>query len=100
MKTYTQLVSLATNLSNNVSSSNSLLLGQLISDRHRYLLQRLFENERAYTTLTVGPQSLTFTANPISGATSGTLTAAWDYATGTQLAVFENSEQRTISPST
>src|SRR5690606_37434741 len=95
-KTFTTLKNLFANLSNNVSTSNDTLGGQLISDQHRYLIQKWFDNERTYTTLTVGPQDLTFTGNPASGAVSGTLTAPWAYDTGTQLAVFANSEQRTI----
>lgn len=97
MKTYTTLKNLFTNLSQNSSTANDTLGGQLISDRHRYLIQRFFDNERTYTTLTIGAQDLTLTATPIAGATSGTLTAAWDYLTCSQLAVFGGGVQRTVN---
>ena len=97
MKTFTTLKNLATSLTNNTSTTNATLMGQLISDRHRYLLQRFFDNERTYTTSTVGSQTLTLTGTPIAGATSATLTAAWDYLTCTQLVVFAGGEQRTVT---
>lgn len=97
MKTYTQLKNLATNLSNNTSTSNANLMGQLISDRHRYLIQRFFDNERTYTTSTVGSQDLAVTTTPAIGDTSATLTAPWDYLTCQQLVVFEGGEQRTVN---
>jgi hypothetical protein len=96
MKTYTQLVNLFTSLSNNVSATNSALGGQLISDQHRYLLQRYFDNERTYTTLTIGAQDLTLTGALIAGATSATLTSAWTNISCSQLVVFSNSDQRTV----
>jgi len=97
MKTYTTLKNLFTNLSQNSSTENDSLGGQLISDRHRYLIQRYFDNERTYYGTTIGAQDLTFTASPVTGATSGTLTAVWSYATCHQLAVFESGEQRMIT---
>lgn len=96
MKSFTTLKNLYTNLSNNVTTENDSLGGQLISDQHRYLIQKYFDNERVYTTSTVGAQDLVLTATPIAGATSGTLTASWDYLTGTQLAVFGGGVQRTV----
>lgn len=96
MKTFTILKDLFTNLSNNTSTQNSSLGGQLISDQHRYLIQKYFDNERTYTTSTVGAQSLTLTVTPIVTAVSGTLTVAWAYLTCSQLATFESGEQRTV----
>lgn len=97
MKTYTVLKNLFTNLSNNSSSSNDTLGGQLISDQHRYLLQKYFDNERTYTTVTIGAEDITFTGAVSSGATSATLTSAWDQITVSQLVVFSNSEQRLVT---
>lgn len=96
MKTYTTLKSLYTNLSNNTSTPNDSLGGQLISDQHRYLLQKYFDNERTYTTLTVGGTDLTLTGALIVGATSATLTSAWTSPSCWQLVVFSNGQQRTV----
>ena len=95
MKTYTTLTNLFTNLSNNTSTANATLGGQLISDRHRYLIQRYFDNERTYTTLTVGAEDLTLTAVVAIGDTSATLTAAWTNPSCQQLVNF-SSCQRTV----
>ena len=97
MKTYTTLTSLFTNLSNNTSSTNSALGGQLISDQHRYLIQKYFDNERTYTTVTIGAEDLVLTGAPVAGDTSATLTTAWDNISCQQLVVFSNSDQRTVN---
>jgi len=96
MKTYTQLKNLATNLSNNSSTDNANLMGQLISDRHRYLIQKWFDNERTYTTVTIGAQSLTTTASLSVGDTSATLTTTWTSPSCQQLVNFSGGEQRTV----
>lgn len=96
MKTFTTLKALYTNLSNNTSTDNASLGGQLISDQHRYLIQKYFDNERTYTTVTIGAQDLTLTGGLIAGATSATLTAAWTSISTNQLVVFSNSDQRTV----
>lgn len=96
MKTYTALTSLFTNLSNNTSTDNASLGGQLISDQHRYLVQKYFDNERTYTTTTIGAQDLTLTGTPAVGAVSATLNAVWPYITCQQLVVFESGDQRTV----
>lgn len=97
MKTYTTLKNLFTNLSNNTSTANDSLGSQLISDQHRYLIQKYFDNERTYTTVTIGAEDLAVTAAPTSGATSATLTASWDDITCEQFVVFESGEQRTVT---
>lgn len=97
MKTHTQLVALATNLSNNTTASNTSLMSQLISDQHRYLIQKYFDNERTYTTVTIGGEELTLTGALSSGDTTGTLTTAWPNTTCQQLVTFSNSEQRTVT---
>lgn len=96
MKTFTTLTSLFTNLSNNTAAANTSLGGQLISDEHRYTIQRYFDNERTYTTLTIGAEDLTLTGGLSAGAVSATLTAAWTDITVSQLVVFSNSDQRTV----
>lgn len=97
MKTFTTLKNLFTNLSNNTSSSNDTLGAQLISDQHRYLLQKYFDNERTYTTITIGAEDITFTGALSAGAISATLTSAWASITVSQLVVFSNSEQRLVT---
>lgn len=96
MKTNTILKNLFTNLSNNASTANDSLGGQLISDKHRYLLQKYFDNERTYTTLTIGAEDLTLTGSLSIGAVTGTLNAIWSHISCHQLVVFSNSEQRTV----
>lgn len=97
MKSNTTLQNLFGSLSGNSSSTNLALGLQLINDQHRYLLQRYFDNERTVQLTTVGAQSLTTTGALAVGATSATLTAAWNYATGTQLVNFSSGEQRTVT---
>jgi len=96
MKTYSTLQTLFTSLSQNTSSANASLGGQLISDQHRYLLQKYFDNERTYTTVTIGAEELTLTGIPSLGDTSATLDSAWTSISSHQLVVFDNSEQRTV----
>ncbi len=93
MKTFTQLKNLFTNLSNNTSTSNDSLAGQLINDQHRYLIQKYFDNERTVTMSTIGAMDLTLTGAPTAGATSATLTSAWTYPSVSQLVSFSNGEQ-------
>lgn len=97
MKTFTQLTNLGTNLSNNTTAANQSLMGQLISDQHRYLVQKYFDNERTYSTLTIGASTVTATAVIASGATTATLTTAWTSQSAQQLVTFSNSQQRLVS---
>jgi hypothetical protein len=96
MKTFTELTALFTNLSNNTTAANASLGGQLISDQHRYLIQKYFDNERTYTTLTIGGGNLTITAAATSGSVSATLSTAWTNPNCQQLVNFDNGEQRTV----
>lgn len=96
MKSFTTLQNLFTNLSNNASTANTTLAGQLISDQHRYLIQKYFDNERTVTTTTVGSSNLTTTASLASNATSATLTAAWSNPTGYSPTNFSNGNQRNV----
>lgn len=106
MKTFTQLTGTTTpgaypgsftDLSQNNSTTNVALGKVLINTQHRYYLQKYFDNERIYTTVTIGAESLILTGSLSSGATSGTLTSAWTDITCQQLVVFSNSEQRTVT---
>lgn len=96
MKTLTTLTNLFTNLSNNSSTANQALGKELISTQHRYLIQRWFDNERTYQTVTIGAQSLVLTGAPITGATTATLTATWTSISCSQLVNFSNGDQRTV----
>lgn len=96
MKSLATLTNLATTLSQNTSSANQALMIQLMGDQQRYLLQKYFDNERTYTTTTVGGASLTTTASLSSNATSATLTASWSYPTVQQLVNFSNGDQRLV----
>lgn len=106
MRSYTQLVGSTTaganpgsfaDLTQNNSAENVALGGVLINQIHRYLLQKYFDNESTYTTLTVGAQTLALTGSLISGATSGTLFTAWPSLTCQQLVVFSSGDQRTVT---
>ena len=97
MKTYSTLTSLFTSLSNNTSSANTTLAGQLISDQHRDLIQRFFDNERIYSTLTIGAEDLVTTGALSAGDTSATLTTTWTDISCQQLVVFSNSDQRLVN---
>lgn len=106
MKSFSQLVGSTTigafpgsftDLSQNSSSANVALGKVLINNQHRYYLQKYFDNERTYTTVTIGAQDLTLTGSLLLGATSGTLSSSWSSITCQQLVVFSNSEQRTVT---
>lgn len=97
MKSFTTLGTLFTTLSQNTSTENLALGRQLINDQHRYLIQKYFDNERMYTTVTIGAEDLTTTGAMIASDTSATLTSAWTDITCQQLVVFSNSDQRTVT---
>lgn len=97
MKTYTNLTNLFTNLSNNVTPANTSLGGQLVSDQHRYLIQKYFDNERTVTMPTIGGMpNLALTSTVSAGATSATLSVAWPFMTVIQLATFSDGEQQNL----
>lgn len=97
MKSYSTLKSLFTNLSNNTSTTNDSLGGQLISDQHRYLIQKYFDNERTYSTLTIGAEDIVLASTPTVGATSATMSVVWTDMTCQQLVVFGSGEQRPVT---
>lgn len=96
-KSLSTLGTLFTSLSQNTTADNLALGKQLIGDQHRYLLQKYFDNERTYTTVTIGSQTLTLTGSLASAATTGTLNTAWPSITCQQLVVFSNTNQRTVT---
>lgn len=96
MKSFTVLKNLYTTLSNNNSTSNQSLGGQLINDQHRYLIEKYFDNERTVTLSTIGAMNLTVTVPLIAGAVSATLTGSWGYQTCEQLVNFSDGEQRNV----
>lgn len=84
-------------LSQNNSTANVNLAKILINAQHRYYLQKYFDNERTYTTVTIGAEDLVTTASLSVGATSATLTTTWTSITCQQLVVFSSGEQRTVT---
>lgn len=86
-----------TDLSQNNSTTNVALGKVLVNTQHRYYLQKYFDNERTYTTVTIGAEDLTLTGSLALGAKTATLTATWTDITCQQLVVFSNSEQRTVT---
>lgn len=109
MRTFTQLTgTTATNsnilyptsfttLSNNNSAAAVAIAGQLCNDRHRYLLQKYFDNEQTVTFSTVGSMNLTVTAPITAGSKSATLTAAWTQITCYQYVNFSDGEQQIVN---
>ena len=94
MKTFTTLTTLATSLTQNTSTANTALVGQLISDQHRYLIQKYFDNERSVQFSTIGNATLTLTGLLAIGATSATLSSAWLQPTCQQYVNFTGGQQR------
>lgn len=106
MKSLTQLVGSTTanaypgsftDLSQNVSTANVALGKVLINTQHRYYIQKYFDNERTYTTLTIGAEDIVLNSSPAVGSTTATLTVAWPDITCQQLVVFGDGEQRTVT---
>lgn len=97
MKTFTQLTTRATDLSLNTSTSNFNRVGELINDRHRYLLQKYFDNERTATTSTIGGSTITVTGTIAANATSATLSSAWTLPTGLEYCTFSNGQTIQVS---
>lgn len=105
MRSFTSLVGTTTaganpgsfaDLSQNNSTTNVSLGGRLVNDQHRYLIQKFFDNEKTYTTVTIGAQTLTLTGAPAIGDTSATLTATWTSISCQQLCTFSSGDQRTV----
>lgn len=97
IKSFQTLVNRFTSLTQNTSSTNQQLAAQLINDKHRYLIQKYFDNERSFTVKTVGAMPLTITATPAVGDVTATLAGAWNYLTCQQFVTFGDGEQRLVS---
>lgn len=109
MKTYTSLTGTASNSSavsypdsfatrsNNFSAANVALGGVLVNNYHRYLLQKYFDNERTYQTVTIGASTTTLGGSVAVNATTAVLSSAWTSNSAQQLVVFSSGEQRTIN---
>lgn len=97
MKTYSQLLNLATTLSNNLSAANQSLMSSLLDEQHRLLLENYFDNERSFSTETVGAMDLAVTAHINQADTSATLTGVWEYPSGMQQVTFTNTSGTTYT---
>lgn len=84
-------------LSQNNSTTNVSLGKLLVNNQHRYYLQKFFDSERTYTTLTIGGEDIVLSATPVVGSTTGTLTVAWPDITCQQFVVFGSGEQRLVT---
>ncbi len=71
--------SLFQTLSNNSTTANATLYGQLANIEHRYLLQKYFANQGSYNINTIGQTTLTLSAAVPIASTSCTLDAVWPY---------------------
>jgi hypothetical protein len=101
MISFTGLKSQFKTLSLNSSAANDTLAGLLLNQQHKLLLLKYFDNERAFTMTSIGPQSLAFTVTSgttgvLTGGTTAILTSVWPTTSPTvqQLVVFSDGEQR------
>lgn len=97
MLSFTAGNTLYQSLSQNSTSANSTLYGQLANIEMRYLLQKYFSNEGSFSVSTVGSTSLTLTAAPAISATSATLTVAWNFPTTQTAVTFSDGEVRNVN---
>lgn len=92
--TFTQLKTKYGKLSQNNSTTNTDLGGEIMNQEQRYLLQKYYNNEGTFSQSTVGTQTLTATGALSSSAVSLTLTSAWTYHTTTSTITFSNGDTR------
>lgn len=92
MQSFTGGMSIYTTLSQNNTTANQTLYGQLANIEQRYLLQKYFANEGSYSIATIGQTSITLNGAVSIGATSATLAAAWPYQTITTQVTFSDGE--------
>lgn len=86
--------SLFQTLSNNSTTANGSLYGQLMNIEHRYLLQKYFNNETSYSIPTVGGNTYYLVSAPAVGDMSATLAVAWALPTNTITVTFSDGEAR------
>ncbi len=84
-------------LSQNQSTANATLYGQLANIEHRYLLQKYFNNEGRYQIATVGSTSLSLTSAPAVNAVSATLAVAWAFPSCQTTVTFSDGEVRNVN---
>lgn len=92
MISFTSGQSLFQTLSQNSTTANATLYGQLANIEHRYLLQKFFANEGSYKIQTIGQTDLTLASAVAIGATSATLDFAWPYQTTQAQLTFSDGE--------
>lgn len=96
MISFTQGGSMFGKLSQNSSTENIILYGQLANIEHKYLLQKYFANEGSYSVPTIGAVTYSVTSAPQIGAVSATLAVAWAFATGIVQVTFSDGEVRNV----
>lgn len=94
MISFTAGNSLFQSLSQNTTTANSTLYGQLANVEHRYLLLKYFNNEGQFQVRTIGSSTLVLTASPAIAAVSATLTVAWQFPTCQTTITFSDGETR------
>lgn len=94
MISFTAGSTLFQSLSQNSTTANSTLYGQLANIEHRYLLQKYFNNEGQFQVRTIGSSTLVLTASPAIAAVSATLTVAWQFPTCQTTITFSDGETR------
>lgn len=85
-----------TTLANNNSAQAVATAKTLVNSQHRYLLQRYFDNERSLAIDIIGKTTIGLTGTLAIGATSATLTVAWNKSTCQQLVTFSSGDQRNV----
>lgn len=84
-------------LTQNTTTANAALYTQLANIEQRYLLQKYFANEGSYSITTIGAQNLTATGTIALGATSATLTGAWNFQTVQAQVTFSDGQYRNVN---
>lgn len=97
MQSLSTLLNNFTNFTQNISGANQSLGLSLLSEQQRLLLEQYFDNERQFSTITIGAMNLAITANLDASALSATLTGTWKYSNGTQSVTFTNTGGTTYS---
>jgi len=92
MQSFSAGQSLFQTLSQNSTTANATLYGQLANIEQRYLLQDFFANEGSYSIQTIGATSLTLNAAVAINATTATLNSSWAYQTTQAWLTFADGE--------
>lgn len=97
MISFTSLKSMFGTFSQNTTTENLTIGGQLINIEYRYILEKYFSNEASYSITTIGSTNQTLTAAPVIGDTSATLTAAWGFPSIKAVVTFSDGENRLVT---